>query len=1047
MARLPVRTQKSVSKKTSSYKPLIEALEDRYVMDAYGLSLDFGTPVSPVDKGYQQFGVGAYDSSKDAITSYGWTNSRRVEAFDTRIGTDLTRDGVRGQINTFVAEVPNGKYQISALLGSSLSYNDRITVYSNDGIEVNNLTNYRQRFVPISFTTEVKDGLFRMTLVDAGGQYRYFSLASLQITSVPTNPGTPTLTVNAGADQSGTEGTSFLFGGQVTGGVGPYQYNWNFGDGTQTSGSLTPSKTFADNGQYQVTLSVTDANNTTKTSTLSMTVNNVAPTGTFTSAGTVTLGNSGTVQFSGQTDPSASDIAAGFRYSYDFNNDGTFEVTNSTSGSAIVPASYFTAAGNYAVKGRIADKDGGYTDYTTTVVVNAPSDTTPPTATLVTPTANSTLTGTVSFSATASDNVGVTGVQYFLNNQAISPVLTNTGYTFSWNSASVSNGSYTVKAVARDAAGNLGNSTAITVTVSNTFTNPLDKPVLNSSNFEYLGSFDLPLVANGWSTAFSNNGLTHRYVNGQLQFLTTSHVYSGGLVYEFNYPGIATGGSLPTATVVNNWGDVYTGKKWVGNDGGSNALNAGVDSYGLYFDETLDRLYWSYGHWYNTTNQDNPSFGYSILNDETGVATGVGAWGLENRGEKFSRGGTLRIPQWFADNYTGGKSLGVGFGGYFSIIASGSFGPSLAAVDDPDLAVNPDRSALANTPMIGYPSNAPTRGERNPNYYSTYDGGAWNPSNGTGYWTWSDLIHGSASWIDTPELGGVLYLAKLGTGNVFYQGSTTNASGAVYEWMVYDPKDLADVASGAKQQWEIQPKFRWNDSNLFPVNDGYGFSGYGSNNIGGITYDATTGRLYVLATGVKRVDWEWYPRMYVYQVGSGGLTSLNAPLSAGETTTESSDKQSLQPASGTANTKEFHYQFGQSVSPTVEGYEKVLSTSRFSNDAGFGWISGDLWNVKQGSGATFATQGLGTSDGTFGVSLTNGKYRVSVRLGHPTMALDKIGVSIQDVKLAEVKTTAGQSLVRSFQVKVSDGLLKLRINDLSGRNRNLVIQSLDIVPS
>lgn len=1045
MARLPVRTQKSNSKKPSSYKPLIEALEDRYVMDAYGLSLDFGTPLSPVDKAYQQFGTGSYDNSKDAISSYGWTSPKRVEAFDTKVGSDLNRDGVRGIINTFVADVPNGKYQISALLGNSLSFNDRITIYSNDGIEVSNLSNYRQRIVPINFTTEVSNGLFRMTLVDAGGQYRYFSIASLQITSVPTNPGTPTLSVNAGSNQSGVEGASFLFGGQVSGGVGPYQYNWNFGDGTQTSGSLTPSKTFADNGQYQVTLSVTDATSTTKTSTLSVTVNNVAPTGSFSSSGAVTLGNVATVQFSGQTDPSASDVAAGFRYSYDFNNDGTFEVTNSTASSAVVPASYFSAAGNYAVKGRIADKDGGFTDYSTTVVVTAPSDTTPPTATLITPTANSTLTGTVSFSATASDNVGVTGVQYFLNSQAISPVLTNTGYTFSWNSASVSNGSYTVKAVARDAAGNLGNSTSITVTVSNTFTNPLDKPVLNSSNFSYLGSFDLPLVANGWSTAFSFNGLTHRYVNGQLQFLTTSHVYSGGLVYEFNNPGLSANGATATATVVKNWGDVYDGKKWVGNGGGSNGLNSGVTTYGLYYDDNLDRLYWSYGHWYNATNPYNPSIGYSTLNDETGEATGQGAWSLADRPEKFSRGGLLRMPQWFADSYTGGKSLGVGFGGYFSIIGTGSFGPSLAAIDDPNPSINPDRSALANTPMIGYPSNAPARGERSPNYYSTYDGGAWNPSNGTGYWTWSDSIYGSATWIDTPELGGVLYLAKLGTGDVYYQTSERHASGAVFEWMVYDPKDLADVASGVKQQWQIQPKFRWNDSTL-PAREVNGFSGDGNNSIGGITYDSTTGRLYVLASGVKKSGVEWYPRMYVYQVGAGAPALLSTPPSTEALISQTPSTQTSD-SSLIVKPKEYHYQFGTTNAPTIEGYDKITQSSKFSEKTGTGWLTGELWNVKQGTGSTFATQGLGTSDGTFGVNLDNGKYRVTVRLGHPTQILDKIGISLQDAQVAEVKTSAGQSLTRAFYVNVTNGQLRLRLNDLGGRNRNIVIQSLDVVPA
>src|SRR5262249_15385436 len=155
---------------------------------------------------------------------------------------------------------------------------------------------------------------------------------------------------------------------------------------------------------------------------------------------------------------------------------------------------------------------------------------------------------------------------------------------------------------------------------------------------------------------------------------------------------------------------------------------------------------------------------YSTLDDATGVATGVGAWSLDGRPEKFDRGGTLRIPQWFADRFTDGKSLGVGFGGYFSIVSSASFGPALAAVSDPDITVSPDRSSLENVPLVGYPSTAPARAQRDPNYNSAYDGGDWNPQNGTGYWTWSDIIYGSATWIDTPSLQGVLFLAKVGEG-------------------------------------------------------------------------------------------------------------------------------------------------------------------------------------------------------------------------------------------------------------------------------------------
>lgn len=307
--------------------------------------------------------------------------------------------------------------------------------------------------------------------------------------------------------------------------------------------------------------------------------------------------------------------------------------------------------------------------------------------------------------------------------------------------------------------------------------------VLEQSHFKYLGSFRMPRSdGKSWSTAYSMGGLTHRYVKGNLQFLTTSHVYGGGLVYETNYPGIGTEDKIPQATVVRYWGDIYTGHKWVGNDGGSAKLGNGVWTYGLHYDQKLDRLYWNYGHWYNATNPNNSSLGFSVLNDSNGTATGIGSWSLAGRPEKFARGGTLRIPKWFADRYTGGKSLGVGFGGYFSIVSTASFGPALAAVGDPDVKANPDRSALKNVPLIGYPSNAADRGHRDPDYTSFFDGGIyptkpgkWNPSGKTGYWTWSDIILGSATWIDLPAKGGVLFIAKVGRGKVWYEGSDRHA--------------------------------------------------------------------------------------------------------------------------------------------------------------------------------------------------------------------------------------------------------------------------------
>ena len=67
---------------------------------------------------------------------------------------------------------------------------------------------------------------------------------------------------------------------------------------------------------------------------------------------------------------SSADAAAGFKYSFDFDNNGTWDVTDSATASA---STTFATAGAKTVKGRIKDKDGGSTDYTTTVTVADPA--------------------------------------------------------------------------------------------------------------------------------------------------------------------------------------------------------------------------------------------------------------------------------------------------------------------------------------------------------------------------------------------------------------------------------------------------------------------------------------------------------------------------------------------------------------------------------------------------------------------------------------------------------------------------------------------------
>src|SRR5205823_8390013 len=80
----------------------------------------------------------------------------------------------------------------------------------------------------------------------------------------------------------------------------------------------------------------------------------------------------------------------------------------------------------------------------------------------------STVSGTVTVSAGASDNVGIAGVQFLLDGANLGAEDTGAPYAVSWNTIAVGNGSHTLTARARDAAGNQTTSAAVTVTVNNT---------------------------------------------------------------------------------------------------------------------------------------------------------------------------------------------------------------------------------------------------------------------------------------------------------------------------------------------------------------------------------------------------------------------------------------------------------------------------------------------------------------------------------------------------------------------------------------------------
>ena len=93
-------------------------------------------------------------------------------------------------------------------------------------------------------------------------------------------------------------------------------------------------------------------------------------------------------------------------------------------------------------------------------------DTTPPTVSITQPAQGSTVIGSITISATASDDVAVAGVQFQVDGVNLGGEVTSAPYSVVWNSTAVGNGNHTLTAIARDAAGHM-TPASVAVTVNN----------------------------------------------------------------------------------------------------------------------------------------------------------------------------------------------------------------------------------------------------------------------------------------------------------------------------------------------------------------------------------------------------------------------------------------------------------------------------------------------------------------------------------------------------------------------------------------------------
>jgi hypothetical protein len=95
------------------------------------------------------------------------------------------------------------------------------------------------------------------------------------------------------------------------------------------------------------------------------------------------------------------------------------------------------------------------------------ADTAPPSVGITSPAPGAWVHGTVPVGISAADNVGVTRTEVYVDNVLLSTANTS-GLTASWDTKTVADGYHAITAKAYDAAGNVGNSGTLAVTVDNT---------------------------------------------------------------------------------------------------------------------------------------------------------------------------------------------------------------------------------------------------------------------------------------------------------------------------------------------------------------------------------------------------------------------------------------------------------------------------------------------------------------------------------------------------------------------------------------------------
>ena len=285
-------------------------------------------------------------------------------------------------------------------------------------------------------------------------------------------------------------------------------------------------------------------------------------------------------------------------------------------------------------------------------------DTLAPFVSMTAPASGATVSGTaVTVSADASDNVGVVGVQFKLDGANLGAEDLTAPYSTTWNSTSTANGSHTLSAVARDAAGNRATATVVTINVSNTTTPtppsgglssryPGDAGIENDPSVIFVEQFEEGSIANiapRWGDVKNPSGM--QLVTEVPPGSPAGHslsipwvgggVNNGGHLYKMLNPGINDVLYIRYYIKYPTSGDYSHTGVWIGGDNpmsawpnpvpnskptGSDRFTAGAEQ------NTLTHAFDHYDYWTGMHPDGNGSYWGNFLLNNPSVQANPGQW-------------------------------------------------------------------------------------------------------------------------------------------------------------------------------------------------------------------------------------------------------------------------------------------------------------------------------------------------------------------------------------------------------------------------------------